>query len=726
MIKSLLEYLENKVDAITEIVVNQACKKFERYRQASEIEILNIQQTIRTQIIIVLRRLSGKKIDKKALQATLIALAERRARQGYPLSEILGIVQLIKNQFFKYMETALQENSEITASEFSTVMIESNAHFHRLDLGLIEPYQQFQDNIIQTQQSFLKHKFTSLFRLIEAITNNLNIQEFCEILLDYLCRFYDVKVSVVLLLDENKNELYPQHATGMSRRYKHETRFSVNAPPFKKYIQEGHAVHAMDTPFHVDQLSASLPLATENTLLENSMPSKKHGVKRDNQTEHPMCSSLYAPMIGRQRTYGVVALHCLKQRRFSQNEIQQFETLARIAAVALENARFYQNLIEEKGKIDAIVNSITDGLVLIDFHEEIVFINDQASRYFQQPAYRLMGASASILPERLLANAKEPHILQSAYLRALSTIVEHPVLECTLYRPEIIDIRLSMFPVRDRDNHFIGRGLIIKDITHEKEVNRMKSEFVAIASHTMRTPMTSILGFAGLLLENKMTPEVQKKYIHNIQKESQRLTNILNDMLDLMNIESGKISLKLISVDGVGLVKTVAGKLSGQTQREITILGGDKKMPRLIADKIKIAQVLHNLLMNAVQFSSGKIKTNVKKVNSIRFRPGYYHSTLNLDHPGLFPAVVFSVEDQGAGIPYDQSNAIFEPFHKINKESMRVHEGSGLGLTIARYIIEAHGGKLWVESKPGKGSVFSFALPLELTAVDKNIGPMAT
>jgi len=725
VLPKLVAYLEQNLDKMVHDTIAAACQRFERYRTAAEIELANIQQSIRSTIAVILQVLRGKKIDEEALDATLIALAERRARQGYPLSEVLGMFQLVKEITYRYLQDTLPANPDIGVQDLLEFDIVAGRLFHRLELGLVGPYLQFQDNIIQAQQSFLKHKFSSLFRLVEAISNNLNIQEFCEILLDYLCRFYDVKISAVFLLDEREKELYPQHVTGLSRRFKNEHRYSVSDEPFKRCLREGRAFSINNAPFHVDQLSVPLPEAEAEV---DFAPKKERGEKQSvKSADYPLCSSLYAPMIGRQRTYGVVTLHSLKLRRFNQNEVQQFETLARIVAIALENARFYQNLIEEKGKLDAIVNSVSDGLILIDFHEEIVFVNDQAARYFQQPAYRLLGASASVLPERLLANAKDPHIIQAAYLRALTNIMDYPVLECTLYRPDVVDIRLTMFPVRDRDRHFIGRGLIIEDITHEKEVNRMKSEFVAIASHTMRTPITSILGFASLLIEKQMAEETQIKYIHSIYRESQRLTNILNDMLDLMNIEAGKISLHLMPVDVMELVKSIVQEARNNLQREIILVQGGRKrkLPRLIADRQKFGQALNKLLSNAVKYTSGKIKLTVKKVNSIRFRPGYYHSEIHLDIPGLFPAIAFSVEDSGEGIPYDQLNTIFEPFHRIRNERVRMNEGSGLGLTITRYIVEAHGGKIWVESKAGKGSIFTFILPLELTSTGKNFGLLA-
>jgi signal transduction histidine kinase len=718
VLRKLVVNLEKNLDRIMKDIQTESRQRFDHYRSTTDIEMSNIMQTVRAHLTILFQAMRGKKIDEEGLDATLTALGERRARQGYTLTDVLGSFQVAREILYRYVKEALAADTTIRAShllEFDTILCRL---FNRIEFGAIGPFLQFQDQIIQVQQSFLKHKFSNLFKLVEAISNNLNMQEFCEILLDYLCRFYDVKVAGVFLLDEKGRELYPQHVVGLSRRFQSEQRLSSQLTAVKQCLTEGAAVTVIDAPFLDDELTAAVPKTEPDDERPDRPKNAKGQTGQTARSERPECSSLYAPMIGRQSTYGVVTVHSYKMRRFSQMEVQQLETLARIVAVALENARFYQNLLEEKGKLDAIVNSISDGLILIDFHEEIVFINEQATRYLQQPSYKLLGASASIIPERFLLNAKDPHVIQSTYLRALTNIIDHPVLEFTLYKPEIADIRLTMFPVRDRDHHFIGRGLIIEDVSHEKEVNRMKSEFVAIASHTMRTPMTSILGFASLLLEKKVPDQARDKYLMNIHRESMRLTNILNDMLDLANIEAGKISLKLVPVDARELIQSVAHDVKQQFQREVTIVGNSTKLPRLIADRQKLHQAVLNLIANAVKYTQGPITLCAKKIASQRFRTGWNCSQVNVDSPGYFPALSICVEDKGEGIPSDHLNAIFEPFYRLNTQ---LHEGTGLGLTIVRYIVEAHGGKVWVESKPGKGCAFTFVIPLELTRPDQNI-----
>jgi signal transduction histidine kinase len=527
-------------------------------------------------------------------------------------------------------------------------------------------------------------------------------------------------------MDERSRELYPQQATGLSRRFLREQRFPISGAPFKHCLDSGHVLAQADAPYAADDLLIPVPALDDQAPARGEKSKGKKGASASPAAPaRPVFSSVYAPMIGRQRIYGLVSIHSLEGRRYAQVELQQLETLARIAAVALENSRFYDNLIEEKGKLDAIVNSISDGLILTNFHEEIVFINEQAARYLHLAGPKLVGASASVIPERLLQNAKEPQAIQAAYLRALMNIADHPVLEFTLYRPDVTDLRLTMFPVKDRDQRFIGRGLIIEDVSREKEINRMKSEFVAIASHSMRTPMTSILGFASLLVERELHATIQTKYLQNIYRESQRLMAILNDMLDLANIEAGKISLKLAPLELVPLVTETLKEMQVRNKREITLRAA-AKLPQVIIDPEKLRQVLQNLVNNALKYTDGPVLVTIAQWQSPKFKSGWQHSASLVEAPGFFPAVAVSIEDQGEGIPTDQLEEIFEPFHRVENEPTQKASGSGLGLTIARYIVEAHGGKIWVESKLGKGSCFTFILPQDLIRSDRDQGRLVS
>jgi signal transduction histidine kinase len=720
-VQKLLAFLEQHLDDMTEDLMQEYHDKLERYRAASVLEKENIKAQTRQNLAFAVAYFKNKELNLEAFTAGLADLGERRAHQGFPLHELLQTFHLARETVYHYMRKAFQAYPTLQTKHLLEIDFLISDLFSRIDVGLVKPYLQFQENIIQAQQSFLKHKFSSLFKLVEAISNKLNIQEFCEILLEYLCRFYDVKVSAIFLMDERSRELYPQHATGLSRRFMREQRFPISGPPFKQCLDSGHVLVQNDTPYAVDDLLMAVP-GVEPAPAEKGKGKKgAPAAAAPSLPPRPVFSSVYAPMIGRQRIYGLVSIHSLDGRRYAQVELQQLETLARIAAVALENARFYDNLIEEKGKLDAIVNSISDGLILTNFHEEIVFINEQAARYLHLAGPKLVGASASIIPERLLENAKEPQSIQASYLRALMNIADHPVLEFTLYRPDVTDLRLTMFPVKDRDQRFIGRGLIIEDVSREKEINRMKSEFVAIASHTMRTPMTSILGFASLLVERQLPASVQTKYLQNIHRESQRLMAILNDMLDLANIEAGKISLKLQPAELVQLAGGALKDMQGKSDREIA-LRSSGKIPKVIVDAEKLRQVLQNLVNNALKYSDGPVQVTVAPWSALKFKTGWHHSQLVADAPGYFPAVAVSVEDQGEGIPADQLDEIFEPFHRVENERTQKITGTGLGLTIARYIVEAHGGKIWAESKSGKGSCFTFILPQDLARADRNQG----
>lgn len=710
----LVNELKRQQRAILREILRLAHQRVESYKQATVYDQANIENTINATLIVIFQLLEKENINKQEFDNMLADLGERRARQGIPLADVVGLFKIVREILMVNIKKEVEKKPAIDNKDlihFTTVL---NELFDRIDMGIVKQYIEIKDAIIQVQQSFLKHKFSSLFQLVESISNNLNIDEFCANLLDYLNRFYNVKISAVFLLDDKQKELYPQLVRGLSVRYQHEHRLPADDSFIKKLLDEGQVVVAKDKPYQQKDIfetaRGSLSMEQDGEeALENELDA------------FPECTSIYAPLIGRQRTYGFVSLHSIEPLEFTSSEIQQFETLARIVTVAIENARFYQNIIEEKGKLDAIVNSVTDGLILIDFHEEIVFINEQAAKYFQLPAYKLMGASASMIPERLLQQAKDPYTVQSVYLRSLSTIMDHPVINFTLYKPDLIDVRLTMFPVRDREHHFIGRGLLIENISYENEVNRMKSEFVALASHTMRTPMTSILGFSSLLLESKLTDKIKKKYMTNIHREAKRLTSILNDMLEMANIEAGKIALKLNPVGIHSVVEKALHQIKQTYKQTVELKMSTHRLPTILADQDKVEKSLYNLMANAVKYADSRVTLTVKKVNKISHKKKWIHSHLEEPIDSIFPAIQFSVEDDGPGIGLDQLDAIFEPFYRLPVEKQYVQEGSGLGLTIAKYCVEMHGGRIWAETKEGKGSLFVILMPVELARPNRSI-----
>ncbi|WP_235112128.1 cell wall metabolism sensor histidine kinase WalK [Acaryochloris sp. 'Moss Beach'] len=237
--------------------------------------------------------------------------------------------------------------------------------------------------------------------------------------------------------------------------------------------------------------------------------------------------------------------------------------------------------------------------------------------------------------------------------------------------------------------------LLLQDITQLKEVDRLKSEFVATASHELRTPLTGMTMSMGLLLETaeEKLSESELELLQTAQDDMQRLRALVNDLLDLSKIESGKISLDVASVDVSLLIDNALSMFKVQVQDqgvELKSVIADG-LPPVRADANKITWVLTNLIANALRYTErgGQIEVKVSP------RADVLH---------------ICVRDDGAGIPLEYQSKIFDKFVQVETE--KDVGGSGLGLAICKEIVKANQGSIWVESMPGQGSTFTFTLPI--------------
>ena len=231
-----------------------------------------------------------------------------------------------------------------------------------------------------------------------------------------------------------------------------------------------------------------------------------------------------------------------------------------------------------------------------------------------------------------------------------------------------------------------------------EQLNSAKSDFVSIVSHEFRTPLTGIQGFSELMRDEELTMAEMKEYASDINKDAQRLNRMITEMLDLDRMESGRMTLHRELTDINAIVSEAAGRLAPNSPRHPIHLKLDPELPLVEIDKDKVNQVLLNLLSNAVKYSPGGGPITV----TTRVEGELVH--------------VF-VRDSGLGIPADSIEKVFERFSRLESGATRYIQGTGLGLPISRQIIEMHGGKAWVESTPGEGSVFQFTLPLVAVGV---------
>lgn len=259
----------------------------------------------------------------------------------------------------------------------------------------------------------------------------------------------------------------------------------------------------------------------------------------------------------------------------------------------------------------------------------------------------------------------------------------------------VLHLREDSRPLRDSSGGIVGRLFIYTDMAREKEVDRMKSEFIAIASHELRTPMTSIKGSVDLILSGyagDISTDTQE-LLEIAQKNCDRLIRLINDILDLAKIEAGQIRLNLERLDlSDAAERSIQGVQSLADQNEIQlVLERPREMPLVEADKDRIEQVVTNLLSNAIKFSPPRSQVRVQ----LEVVDGW---------------VQCSVMDQGGGIAADQLQRVFGKFQQLGNSARK--GGTGLGLAITQALVNEHRGKIWVESKLNQGTQFIFRLPL--------------
>jgi PAS domain S-box-containing protein len=248
-------------------------------------------------------------------------------------------------------------------------------------------------------------------------------------------------------------------------------------------------------------------------------------------------------------------------------------------------------------------------------------------------------------------------------------------------------------PIQNERGEIFAGMVMTQDITERKEAERLKDEFVSTVSHELRTPLTSLRGFAELMLKRDFPPEKQREFLTIIHSEAIRLTNLINDFLDLQRIESGRQVYHFDSVEMTPVLHEGVTLFAHENGKHILRLAVPDSLPPVRADADRIRQVLANLLSNAVKFSpqGGEVTVGARQEGT---------------------NVVIWVADQGVGISSEALPRLFSRFFRVDNTATRSVGGTGLGLALVKEIVEAHEGKVWVESAPGKGSTFFFTLPL--------------
>ncbi|MBI2986248.1 MAG: PAS domain S-box protein [Deltaproteobacteria bacterium] len=387
-------------------------------------------------------------------------------------------------------------------------------------------------------------------------------------------------------------------------------------------------------------------------------------------------------------------------RRIRDHFAEELALRVKHQTAALEREK--KRLLDEKERVDTIIRSIGEGLVVVDGEGKIQFMNPAAEKLLglDQKGAKGVPIPELVKGEHTLALAKGPlrdeegHVTKEIEVKSSSEDAQRIV-------------QASTAVIENQEGKTVGMVSVLSDITKQKQLDEAKSKFVAHVSHELRTPLLAIEESLSLLMGKEVgevSPE-QEKFLSIAHRNITRLARLVNDLLDVAKLEAGRIELHPISFELRDMVHHVVETVrSWAESKQVAIeeVYPEKAVP-IVADADRLTQVVTNLLGNAIKFTpeGGKICV---EINPDDLASGVVDGS----------NVAVSVQDSGIGIPKADQKRIFEKFEQVSLASPQGVSSTGLGLTIAKEIVELHGGRIWVDSNEGEGSRFTFVIRRQL------------
>jgi PAS domain S-box-containing protein len=522
-------------------------------------------------------------------------------------------------------------------------------------------------------------ELAALLEISQTATQSLETEKILNDTLDKSLEILDFDVGYIRTLDPEKKNLIVRIARGLSSPEFLSTSFPLDSPD----PVVGKTVFQTQKPYIGFDIRKD-PMFKTRTM-------EKEGV----------ISLAMFPIVSKQRALGFLAVGSKKFHRFTKREIRLLMAFSSQLGAALENAQLYDEVIKSKAYIENLVENAADIILSTDLEDRILTWNRGAEITLGYSKEEVIGKHLSILlpPQR---------VHELAEMRAkveLSGALRDIEVESNKKGGAAIYLSLSVSPITDGDGKIVGFLRVAKDVTEKKryerrlkELDKLKSDFVSNVSHELRTPLTAIKGSLDNMLDGLTGDlnEKQSRYLVRIKSNADRLARLINDLLDLSRIEAG-IKLKRTNLSLPTIAREVVESLGSVAAEKLISFEIECANINLTAwaDSDRIAEVLTNLLGNAIKFTptGGNVIVSVARSGD--------------------SWVKVSIADTGPGITSEEASRIFDKFYQVSNPQQRKAMGTGLGLSIAKALVEMHGGKIWLESQAGKGSIFSFTLPAE-------------
>jgi len=352
----------------------------------------------------------------------------------------------------------------------------------------------------------------------------------------------------------------------------------------------------------------------------------------------------------------------------------------------------YKKTLVEKRQTENVVHSLSDGLIVLNTNGEVVMMNPAAEKLLDVNKEQQFGKPIknALKKEQMLSLAQEK---QGKEFKEIELSAENDDTRKV--------IRASSAVIEDENGQTIGMVSMLTDITKQKELDRLKDKFVTTVSHELRTPLIAVRNALAVILNRSAGPmsDLQEKFLVIAQRNIDRLGLLINDLLDISKLESGKTELhpESVSIDKL-ISETIETMTHWAKAKNISLVKDvDAGLPDILIDPHRITQVFTNLIGN-----------------SIKFTPANGKITLGARTDPDKTAILISVRDTGIGIAKEDMQKVFEKFYQANTawQSSNAISGTGLGLSICKELVQLHGGRIWIESEVGKGTTFFFTLPM--------------
>ncbi|WNS81416.1 ATP-binding protein [Domibacillus sp. DTU_2020_1001157_1_SI_ALB_TIR_016] len=556
-------------------------------------------------------------------------------------------IGVLFSSFGSMIRIIQEKEEELTAQNEELIMQQEELQEHQ---------HKIEESLHETKQT--KERLERYNDLNHVLSFTLNKQELADSILEYLDSTYELDLGMFWIRESGERAL-----KGMTDALFEE--FSTNRTDY------------------IDQR-----LKEDAFFTVTREASHEKGLAADSVLVHDYFSGVHNPEGDMVALFGASRIG----RAFSEKEQKELRGLLNRVALAIERIQLYDRNIKERILNERIINNINEGIQFVGHDGSMLQRNEAVCEIIncEVPLDETVERAQWI--DHISNQTDDPDQMRE-FLEGCIDSGAHHVQE---YRYRILEpaervIEVYSAPVLVNEEK-IGTILVHRDITREYEVDQMKTELVSTVSHELRTPLSSVLGFTELLLHKQLKPEKQKKYLETIYKEAKRLTNLINDFLDLQRMESGSQVYQMEPLQINELAVEAIARFRTESSHPLVVVDEAANV-QVEGDKERLAQVLTNVLGNAIKFS-----------------PDGGHVTLTLSNDEN--NVMVAIQDEGIGIPAEDIPKLFNKFQRIDNSARRKIGGTGLGLAICREIIEKHNGTITIESEEGKGTIVRLSLPL--------------